>query len=55
MKKYKIKIKRNSPKVEEAVSAWRNEAKQKSDILGWYTGVPSAKDEIRPEQDSDDL
>lgn len=55
MKKYKVKIKRNHPRVEAAISAWKDEATKRSDILGWYTGMPSGKNDIRPEQDNDDL
>lgn len=56
MKKYKIKIKRkNSPLVEEAVAVWKKEANNHSDVLGWYTGAPSEKGDIVPEQDGDDL
>lgn len=46
---------KNRPKVEKAISAWRNEADQSTDVLGWYTGIPSKSDDIAPEQDSDDL
>lgn len=51
-----IKVKRrNSKRVEDAVSVWRNEAKKGSDELGSYTGLPSEKDDLIPEQDPDDL
>ncbi len=51
-KKYRIK---NSPKVEKMISAWRDEAAEPTDVLGWYTGVPAKRGENEPEQDSDDL
>lgn len=51
----KSKRRKNSPKVESAIAAWRNEAAQPSDVLGWYTGIPSQENDIVPEQDSDDL
>ncbi|MCM1544310.1 MAG: hypothetical protein NC110_03325 [Ruminococcus sp.] len=46
---------KNRPKVENAISAWRDEAEQPTDVLGWYTGIPSQKNDLIPEQDSDDL
>lgn len=56
MKKYKVKIKsKNHPTVEQAVSVWKKEKNGKTDVLGSYTGVPSANSDLVPEQDSDDL
>ncbi|MGN0468630.1 MAG: hypothetical protein ACI4GY_07910 [Acutalibacteraceae bacterium] len=55
MKKVKIKIKRkNRSASQKAVDSWRKQANSNSDVLGWYTGVPSGSDE-QPEQDGDDL
>ena len=50
-----IKTGKNRPKVEEAVSVWKKEAKKTTDALGSYTGRPEEKSGIIPEQDSDDL
>lgn len=47
--------KMNHPRVIRAVAAYRNEANEKSDVLGWYTGKPSKEDEFVPEQDQDDI
>lgn len=54
-RKFSKKHLRNHPKVNSAVAAWRNEANSPSDVLGWYTGVPSKDAETEPEQDQDDL
>ena len=45
----------NHPRVIRAVAAYRNEANENSDVLGWYTGKPSKKSEVVPEQDQDDI
>lgn len=45
----------NHPKVLRAVAAYRNEANESSDVLGWYTGKPSKEGEVIPEQDQDDI
>ena len=45
----------NHPKVLRAVAAYRNEANESSDVLGWYTGKPSKEGEVVPEQDQDDI
>lgn len=51
-----IRIKgHNSRKVEEAVSVWKKETKNDTDILGSYTGRPTGSKDGTPEQDADDL
>ena len=47
--------KSNHPKVLRTVAAYRNEANESSDVLGWYTGKPSKEKDLIPEQDQDDI
>lgn len=56
MEKRKFSRKKtNHPKVLKAVAAYRNEANENSDVLGWYTGKPSKEKDLIPEQDQDDI
>lgn len=56
MEKRKFSRKKtNHPRVIRAVAAFRNEANESTDYLGWYTGKPSKEKELVPEQDQDDL
>lgn len=47
--------KKNHDRVEAALSVWKREKKNRTDVLGSYTGVPSEDNDNVPEQDSDDL
>lgn len=51
----RIKKSKLSPKVKEIVDMWKNGNEYNTDALGWYTGTPSEKGDIVPEQDADDL
>ncbi|MBQ8027795.1 MAG: hypothetical protein IJ262_00135 [Clostridia bacterium] len=53
----KIKIKKSSlsPKVQSIVEIWKGNKNRSSDVLGWYTGTPTLTDDLKPEQDADDL
>lgn len=39
----------------DAVSVWKKEKRNRTDVLGSYTGVPSEQTDEVPEQDGDDL
>ncbi len=53
MDKEKKRKKRNPDLVEEIICAWKNEAKDPSDVLGSYIGMTA--DGLPPVQDADDL
>lgn len=42
-------------RTKDAVSVWKKEKQNHTDVLGSYTGVPSEKSDEVPEQDGDDL
>ena len=52
---YRIKNHKKPSKVDEVISVWKNNGKNKSDVLGSYTGNPTEKGDDRPVQDADDL
>lgn len=53
--KIKINKKSLSPRVQSIVDTWKGNKKETCDVLGWYTGTPSLTDDLKPEQDADDL